>query len=75
VSTVCSSALLGGLVNLDVLNDQIAGIETLGIRICLCVLEEAEKEFGRLDWPSSSRDTELLACDVWSMTAPRPKFL
>ena len=64
MSTVCSSALLGGLVDLDVLNDQIAGIEALGICVCLCVLEEAKKEFGRLDWPPSSRDTELLACDV-----------
>jgi hypothetical protein len=67
VSTVCSSALLGGLVDLDVLNNQVAGIETLGIRICLCVLEETEKEFGRLDWPSSSGDTKLLACDIPSI--------
>jgi hypothetical protein len=72
MSTVCSSALLGGLVDLDVLNDQVAGVETFGIRICLCVLEETEKEFGRFDWPSSSGDTELLACDIL-LILPLPK--
>jgi hypothetical protein len=52
---------------LDVLNDQVAGIETLGICVCLCILEETEEEFGRLDWPSSSGDTELLAYDISSI--------
>ncbi len=40
VSTVCSSTLLRGLIDLDVLNDQVAGIETLGVCVCLGVLEE-----------------------------------
>ena len=62
VSTVCSSTLLGSLVDLDVLNDQVAGIKTLGIRVCLSVLEETEQELSGLDWPSSARDTESLAC-------------
>jgi hypothetical protein len=66
VSTVCSSALLGGLVDLDVLHNQIASIESLSICIRLCVLEEAEEEFGGLDWPSSAGDTECLACDILS---------
>jgi hypothetical protein len=59
--------LLRGLVDLDVLNDQVAGVETLGICICLCVLEEPEKEFGGLDWPSGARNTELLACHILSI--------
>ena len=63
VSTVCSSALLGGLVDLDVLDNQVAGIETLGVGVCLSVLEETEKELGGLDWPSGSGDTESLAYD------------
>jgi hypothetical protein len=40
VSTVCSAALLGCLVDLDVLNNQVASIETLGICVCLCILEK-----------------------------------
>jgi len=60
--TVCSSALLGSLVDLDVLNDQVTGIETLGVGVCLSVLEETEEELGGLDWPSGTGDTELLAC-------------
>lgn len=61
VSTVCSSALLWCLVDLDVLDNQVASIETLGIGVGLCVLEETEKELGGLDWPSSTGDTELLS--------------
>jgi len=61
VSTVCSSTLLRGLVDLDVLNDQVAGIETLGVCVCLGVLEETKKELGGLDWPSSAGNTKLLA--------------
>lgn len=33
VGTVCSAALFGGLVDLDVLNDQVTGVETLGISV------------------------------------------
>jgi hypothetical protein len=72
VSTVCSSALLGGLVDLDVLDNQVAGIETLGICVCLCVLEETEEEFGGLDGPSSAGNTELLACDILSTLPLHP---
>jgi hypothetical protein len=64
VSTICSSALLRGLVDLDVLDDQVASIETLGICVRLCVLEEAEQELSGLDWPSSSGHTECLACHI-----------
>ena len=43
---VSATALLRCLVDLDVLDDQIAGVEAFGIGVCLCVLEEAEKELG-----------------------------
>ena len=52
VCTVRASPLLGCLVDLDVLDDQVGGIKTLGIGIGLCVLEEREQELGGLDWPS-----------------------
>jgi hypothetical protein len=61
VSTVCPSSLLGGLVDLDVLDNQGTGVETLGISVGLSVLEETEEELGGLDGPSSLGDTELLA--------------
>lgn len=46
VGTVCPSALLGGLVDLDVLDDQVAGVETFGVGVGLGISEEAEKELG-----------------------------
>ena len=62
VGTVSPPALLGGLVDLDVLDDQVAGIETLGIGVGLGVLEEVLEELGGLDGPAGLGDTELLAC-------------
>jgi len=70
MGTVCSSALLGSLVDLDVLDDQVSGVKTLCIRVCLCVLEETEEEFGRLYWPSSPGYTECLACRSILSTLP-----
>lgn len=61
VGTVCTAALLGGLVDLDVLDDQVGGIETLGVGVGLGVLQETEEELGGLDGPAGTRDTELLA--------------
>ena len=61
VGTVCPSALLGGLVDLDVLDNQSTSVETLGIGVGLSVLEEVEDVLGGLDGPAGSGDTELLA--------------
>ena len=61
MSAVSASALLRGLVDLDVLDDEGAGIKPLGIGVGLSVLEETEEELGGLDRPSSLGDTELLA--------------
>lgn len=62
MGTVCSAALLGCLIDLDVLDDQVSGIKTLCIGIGFGVLQETEQELGGLDWPSCAGDTELLAC-------------
>lgn len=62
MGAVSPSSLLGGLVDLDVLDDQVAGVETLDIGVGGGVLEETEKVLGRLSGPSSAGDTELLAC-------------
>jgi hypothetical protein len=73
VSTVCASPLLGRLVDLDVLHDQVAGVKTLGVGIGLSVLEKAEKELGGLDGPTGLGDTESLAYVVISQSScPRP---
>ena len=61
MSTVCASPLLGRLVDLNVLDDQVLRVQALGIRVRLGVLEQAEQELGRLDGPASLADTELLA--------------
>ena len=62
VSSVCSAALLGGLVDLDVLDDQVRGVETLGVGVGLGVLEQTQKELGGFDGVSGFGDTKLLAC-------------
>jgi len=61
VRTVCAPSLLRRLVDLDVLDNQVACVETLGVSVGLSVLEQTDKEFGRLDGPASLRDTESLA--------------
>jgi hypothetical protein len=61
VGTVCPAALLGSLINLDMLDDEVAGIEALGISIGLSILEKADKELSRLHGPASAGDTPLLA--------------
>jgi len=63
VGTVCASPLLRGLVDLNVLDDQVAGIQTLGVCIGLCVLEEREQELGGLDGPAGLVCAELLGCE------------
>lgn len=62
MSTVGTSPTLGGLVDLDVLDDEVAGVETLGVGVGLSVLEEVKEELGGLDGPAGLGDTERLAC-------------
>ena len=62
MGTICATLLLRCLVDLDVLDNQVAGIQALGIGICFCVLEEGEEMFGGLDGPAGTGDTELFAC-------------
>jgi hypothetical protein len=61
VGTVCAATLLRGLVDLDVLDNQVAGVETLGVGVGLGVLEEREKELSALGGPAGLGDTESLA--------------
>jgi len=61
VSTVCASSLLWCLIDLDVLDDEVAGIEALGVGVGFGVLEETEEEVGGLDGPAGLGDAESLA--------------
>ena len=61
MSTICASPLLRRLVDLDVLDDEVVGIETLAIGIGLGILQQRLQELRRLDWPAGLRDAELLA--------------
>lgn len=63
MGTVSAPALLGGLVDLDVLDNQVAGVETLGIGVGLGVLEETKEDLSRLNGPAGLGDTESLACE------------
>jgi hypothetical protein len=47
---------------LDVLDDEIAGIEALGIGIRFCVLEETEEEISGFDGPATLCGAECLGC-------------
>lgn len=62
MSTVRASSLFRRLVDLDMLDDQVAGIEALGIGVRFSVTEKTEQELRRLDGPASFRDAERLAC-------------
>lgn len=61
VGSVSSSSLLWCLVDLNVLDDQVVGVEALGISVRLGVLEQTKEEFGGLDWVSGFRDAKVLA--------------
>lgn len=74
MGTVSSSTLLRGLVDLDVLDNQVASVKTLSIGVGLGVLQELEEELGRLDGPSSAGDTPLLACSSQSCQSQRLEF-
>lgn len=62
MSTVSAAATLGGLVDLDALDDQSAGVETLAVGVGLSVLEQIDDVLSGLDGPAGLGDTELLAC-------------
>lgn len=63
MGTVGPSPLLGSLVDLNVRNQKVGGVEALGVGIGLSIAEETEKELGGLLRPARSRDAELFACE------------
>lgn len=59
VSTICPSALFGGLVDLDMGDDKGRGVEAFGIGIGFGVAEESKEKLGRLLGPASTGDAKL----------------
>jgi lipoprotein signal peptidase len=61
MSSVRSTSLFWGLVDLDVLDNQVSGVKTFNIGIGFGVLEESKEEFSGFDWMASTGYTELFA--------------
>ena len=61
VSTIGPAALFWCLVDLDVLDDEVARVEALGVGVGFGVLEEREEVLGRLDGPAGPGDAKLFA--------------
>jgi hypothetical protein len=67
MSTIRASPLLGRLVDLDVLDNEIIGVQALAISIGLSILQQALQELSGLDGPAGLAHTELLAYSPISM--------
>jgi hypothetical protein len=52
--------LFWGLIDLDVLDDEIAGVEALSISIRFCILEETEEKIGGFNGPATFCGAECL---------------
>lgn len=72
MSTVGTTALLGCLVNLDMLDNQVASVQAFGICVRFGVLEETEEELGGLFGPAGFGDAELFALRSSSSTPSIP---
>ena len=68
MGTISTTTLLGSLVDLDVLNYQVAGIETFCVGVCFCVFKEAEEEFGGFLGPTGFGDAELFPYKLKSIS-------
>ena len=64
MSTVGTTALLGCLVDLDMLDDQVASVQAFGVGIRFGVFEETEEELGGLFGPAGFGDAELFSCET-----------
>ena len=64
MGTISTTTLLGCLVDLDALDNQVACVEAFGIGVCFCVFEEAEEEFGGFLGPAGFGDAELFSCSI-----------
>lgn len=61
MSAIGTATLFGRLVNLNVLHNEVACVEALGVGVCFSVSKKTEEIFGRFDRPASKRDSKLLS--------------
>lgn len=59
VSTVGASAAFRSLVDLDVFDNKVAGVETLGVGIGLSILQKTKQLLGGFHRPTRLGNTEL----------------
>ena len=64
MGTVGPPPALGSLVDLNALDNEVSGVETLGISVGFGVLQQVDQEAGRLLGPAGFADTPLLACRI-----------
>ena len=68
MGTIRPSSLLGRLVDLDVLDDEVGGVEALCVGVRFGVFEQVEEVGGGLLGPAGFADAELFACEMgWSL--------
>ena len=72
MSTVGPPSHLGCPVHLNVINDQVVGIETFVLGIGFRILQQVEQEFGRLHGPTALRSTMDLGLSVSTNTTHEP---
>jgi hypothetical protein len=68
MGTICSSALLWCLVDLNVLDNEVSGVQSLGFGIGFGVLEKINEKFARLDGPAGLGDAKRLSCIQTQLT-------
>lgn len=61
VGAVRASPLLRGLVDLDVFDDEVVGVEPLGVGVGFGVFEQVEEELGGFHGVSGAGDAEGFA--------------
>ncbi len=68
MGTIRPSSLLGRLVDLDVLDDEVRGVEAFCVGVRFGVFEQVEEVGGGLLGPAGFADAELFACGKgWSL--------
>lgn len=69
MGTVGAATHLGGLVDLDVLDNNLLQVETLGVGVAFGILEESQQELGALLGPASLGDTPNVGLGATADTA------
>merc|ERR1719370_2310119 len=72
MGSVCPPPHLGSTIDLNVLNDQVVGVQSLVLGVALSVLEELQKELSGLQRPSSLGGSMNLGLGVAANSSHEP---